>query len=127
MIFLLLFVKVNVSVHPISSFCSYNHFLSYSYSFIAFLDSISLSNDVPEALSHSSWRNAMIEEMDALNDNGTWDLVHLPAWKKSIECRWVFVMKVNPNGSVARLKARLVAKGCVQTYGVLIPSPRLPR
>ena len=27
-------------------------------------------------------------------------------------------MKVNPNGSIARLKARLVAKGYAQTYGV---------
>ena len=27
-------------------------------------------------------------------------------------------MKVNPDGSIARLKARLVAKGYAQTYGV---------
>ena len=60
----------------------------------------------------------MIEEMDALNGNGTWNLVHLPTGKKAIECRWVFSVKVNPDGSVARLKARLVAKGYAQTYGV---------
>ena len=53
----------------------------------------------------------MIEEMDALTDNGTWDLVRLPVGKKAIGCRWVFTMKVNPDGSIARLKARLVAKG----------------
>ena len=60
----------------------------------------------------------MIEEMDALNGNGTWNLVHLPTRKKAIGCRWVFAIKVNPDGSVARLKARLVAKGYAQTYGV---------
>ena len=49
--------------------------------------------------------------MDALNDNDTWDLVQLPIGKKSIGCYWIFVVKVNPDGSVARLKARLVAKG----------------
>ncbi|CAH9071327.1 unnamed protein product [Cuscuta epithymum] len=38
--------------------------------------------------------------------------------KKSIGCKWVFAVKVNPDGSVARLKARLVAKGYAQTYGV---------
>ena len=27
-------------------------------------------------------------------------------------------VKINPNGSIARLKARLVAKGYAQTYGV---------
>ena len=29
-----------------------------------------------------------------------------------------FVVKVNPDSSVARLKARLVAKGYAQTYGI---------
>ena len=42
----------------------------------------------------------------------------LPIGKKAIGCRWVFAIKFNPDGSVARLKARLVAKGYVQTYGV---------
>ena len=65
-------------IHPISSFCSYNHLSSHSCSFIASLDSISLPNKVSEALAHPSWCGAMIEEMDALIDNGTWDLVCLP-------------------------------------------------
>ena len=60
----------------------------------------------------------MIEEMDALDGNGTWNLVHLPTGKKVIGCHWVFAVKVNPDGSVARLKARLVTKGYTQTYGV---------
>ena len=70
----------------------------------------------------------MIKEMDALTNNGTWDLVHLFAGKKVIGCRWVFTVKVNPDGSIARLKARLVAKGYAQTYGwiILILFPRLP-
>ena len=49
--------------------------------------------------------------MDALTDNRTWDLVRLPAGKKVIGCRWVFTVKVNPNGSIPRLKVCLVAKG----------------
>ena len=86
--------------------------------FIASLDSISLPNKVSEALTHPGWRSAMIEEMNALTDNGTWDLVCLPAEKKVIGCRWVFTVKINPNGSIARLKVHLVAKGYAQTYGV---------
>ena len=42
----------------------------------------------------------------------------LPAEKKAIGCRWVFIVKVNHDGSIARLKARIVAKGYAQTYGV---------
>ena len=72
--------------HPISSFCSYNHLSSHSCSFIASLDSISLPNKVYEALAHLGWRSAMIEEMDALIANGTWDLVRLPTGKKVIGC-----------------------------------------
>ena len=56
--------------------------------------------------------------MQALDDNGTWDLVPLPTEKKVIGCRWVFAVKFNPDRSVAILKARLVAKGYTQTYGV---------
>ena len=44
--------------------------------------------------------------------------LRLPVGKKAIGCRWVFTVKVNPDGSIARLKARLVAKGYAQTYGV---------
>ena len=79
--------------------------------FIASLDSNSLSNKVSKALTHPNSRSAVIKEMDALTDNGTWDLVRLPAGKKVIGCRWVFTVKVNPDGSIAQLKARLVAKG----------------
>ena len=57
--------------HPISSFCSYNHLSSHFFSFIASLDSISLPNKVFEALTYPSWHSAMIEEIDALTDNGT--------------------------------------------------------
>ena len=42
----------------------------------------------------------------------------LPIGKKAIGCRWVFKVKFNHDGSVARLKASLVAKGYAQAYGV---------
>lgn len=48
----------------------------------------------------------------------TWDLVDLPEGKKAAGCKWVFAVKVNLYGSVARLKATLVAKGYAQTYGM---------
>jgi hypothetical protein len=43
--------------------------------------------------------------------------VDLPPGKKVVRCKWVTI-KVNPDGSVAKLKARLVAKGYAQTYGM---------
>ena len=95
----------------ISSLCSYDHLSSYYCSFIASLDSISLPNKVYEAIVHPGWLSVMIEEMDDLTNKGICDLVHLLVRKKSIGCRWVFIVKAHLDGSIARLKARHVAKG----------------
>ena len=76
-------------VHPISSFCSYNHLSSHSCSFIAFLDFISLPKTVCEALSHPIWRSGIVEEMQSIDDNGTWNFVQLPVGKKAIGCYWL--------------------------------------
>ncbi|CAM8921688.1 unnamed protein product [Rhodiola kirilowii] len=102
--------------YPISSFVSYDRLSGSSRSFIASLASV--PNSVSEALAHSGWRDAMVEEMNALEANGTWVLTDLPPGTRSIGCKWVFTVKVNPDGSVARLKARLVAKGYSQTFGI---------
>ncbi|RVX23215.1 Retrovirus-related Pol polyprotein from transposon RE1 [Vitis vinifera] len=59
----------------------------------------------------------MVDEMAALHSNGTWDLVVLPSGKSTVGCRWVYTVKVGPDGQVGRLKARLVAKGYTQVYG----------
>nr|GEU79651.1 copia protein [Tanacetum cinerariifolium] len=72
-----------------------------------FGNSILVLKTVGEALAYSRWRAAMIEEMNALDHNGTWALVDLPVHKKAIGCKWVFSIKMNPTGSIARLKARL--------------------
>lgn len=103
--------------YPISSFVTYDHLSASSSSFVATVDSVSIPTSVSNALSHPGWRQAMIEEMNALDSNGTWNLVPLPSGKKAIGCKWVFAVKFNADGSVARLKARLVAKGFAQTHG----------
>ena len=59
----------------------------------------------------------MVDEMAALHSTGTWDLVVLPVGKFPVGCRWVYTVKVGPDGQVDRLKARLVAKGYTQVYG----------
>jgi hypothetical protein len=76
--------KRSCTLHPISNFVSYDH-LSPSYlSFVATLSSIPLHKSVTEALSHSGWKRAMEEEMLALKQNDTWDLVSLPPGKSVV-------------------------------------------
>ena len=58
----------------------------------------------------------MIEDMDALYSNGTWELLALPPSKSPVGCRWVYRVKVGLDGQVDRLKTRLVAKEYIQQY-----------
>ncbi|KAJ9689557.1 hypothetical protein PVL29_014974 [Vitis rotundifolia] len=106
------------STNSIANFVSYDHLSSSSSVFVASIDSISAPKTVTEALNHPGWKNAMLEEIRALEDNHTWKLSDLPQGKKVVGCKWVFVVKVNLDGSMARLKLRLVAIGYAQTYGV---------
>ncbi|RVW62757.1 Retrovirus-related Pol polyprotein from transposon RE1 [Vitis vinifera] len=60
-----------------------------------------------EALSHPGWRQAMVDEMAALHSNGTWDLVVLPSGKSTVGCRWVYAVKVGPDGQIASVRLLL--------------------
>ena len=68
-------------------------------------------NNLQDTLYNPKWKDAMVEEMKALQKNDTWELVELPKGKKTIGCKWLFTMKHKVDGSVERFKARLVAKG----------------
>ena len=84
--------------HPIYNFLSY-HRLSSPYSaFVSTISSVSLPKSTPEALSHSGWRQAMVDEMTVLHSNDTCDLVVLPSGKSIVGCRWVYIVKVGPDG-----------------------------
>uniref|UniRef100_A0A2N9HE87 Reverse transcriptase Ty1/copia-type domain-containing protein n=1 Tax=Fagus sylvatica TaxID=28930 RepID=A0A2N9HE87_FAGSY len=73
---------------------------------------------VSQAISHPHWREAMSNELTALMQHGTWDLVLPPSNCKPVGCKWVFRVKRKADGSVDRFKARLVAKGYNQRPGV---------
>ncbi|GAU34373.1 hypothetical protein TSUD_217130 [Trifolium subterraneum] len=60
-----------------------------------------------DALSNKKWKQAMKEELCAIEKNQTWEIVELPSDKKSIAVKWVFKLKHNPDGSIEKHKARL--------------------
>ena len=60
-------------------------------------------------MQHECWHQAMHEELEALKENHTWDVVQCPPSVNPIRCKWVYSIKLNPDGILARYKARLVA------------------
>ena len=57
-------------------------------------------------------------EIEAIERNGTWELIDLPKGMKKIGVKWVFKTKLNENGEVDKCKAQLVAKGYAQQHGI---------
>ena len=66
--------------------------------------------NVDEACKDDYWKQAMKEELDQIEKNGTWELVPRPIDKNVIGTKWVFRNKMNEQGEVVRNKARLVVK-----------------
>jgi len=60
----------------------------------------------------------MVEEINALIKNDTWKLTTFLIGKKTIGCKWVFVVKQKLNRAIERFKMRLVAKDFTQTFGI---------
>jgi len=60
----------------------------------------------------------MKKKLEEIEKNRTWELVKLPQDKLPINVKWVFKLKLKPDGSVAKYKARLVAKGFLQQEGI---------
>ncbi|XP_060175305.1 uncharacterized mitochondrial protein AtMg00810-like [Lycium barbarum] len=58
----------------------------------------------------------MEEEIAALEQNQTWELVPKPKDVKPISCRWVYKIKRLADRSIERHKASLVARGFTQEY-----------
>ena len=71
-----------------------------------------------EAELDPSWRRAMIEEVNSIEENNTWELTDLPAGHQAIGVKWVFRVKKDSAGEIVKYKARLVAKGFVQKPGI---------
>ncbi|XP_041002728.1 uncharacterized protein LOC121248343 [Juglans microcarpa x Juglans regia] len=60
----------------------------------------------------------MDNELTALEANQTWELTDLRPGKVLIDCKYVYKIKYNSDGTVERLKVRLVAKCYIQLEGI---------
>ena len=117
----------NVAAATASSSTPYDIATSLIYSHLeptyhSYLMSISTNAKEPEHffqdVKDPAWKEAMHNEISALERNNTWVFTPLPPGKTPIGCKWVYKIKLNPDGSIERYKARLVAKGYTQREGL---------
>ena len=88
------------------------------YGFSAALVDTAVPSSYSQATKHACWVKAMDEELQALLENHTWDIVPCPTGVKPIGCKWVYSIKLRSDGTLDRHKARLVALGNRQEYGI---------
>ena len=63
------------------------------------------------------WINAMLEEMNSLWKNDTYELTELPKGRKALKNKWVFKLN-NDDEKLLKYKARIVVKGFNQKQGI---------
>ena len=62
-------------------------------------------------------RWAMLEEMKAIEENETWELIDPPLGCRPVGLKWVYKVKRDECGAIVKHKACLVARGFVQREG----------
>ncbi|KAH9656856.1 hypothetical protein KPL70_022839 [Citrus sinensis] len=76
------------------------------------------------------WMTVILEEIEALHKNRTWELLALSCGRKAVGNKWVYKIKRDGNDQVERYRARLVVKGyaqkeCIDFNEIFSPIVRL--
>ncbi|GKE24024.1 retrovirus-related pol polyprotein from transposon TNT 1-94 [Tanacetum coccineum] len=73
---------------------------------------------IKEAMTDSTWIEAMQEELHQLDRLQVWELVDKPFGKTVIKLKWLWKNKKDEDQTVIPNKAQLVAKGYAQKEGI---------
>ena len=91
--------------NPIKRY-EYNDNMAHHYAYMTRVAEVREPESYVEAAKDGNWHAVLEEEIHALTDNETWDLVDALKGVNVIRCRWVFKVKYNTDGSVARCRLR---------------------
>ncbi|PKI57022.1 hypothetical protein CRG98_022526 [Punica granatum] len=79
--------KSSGMVHSIQQYLSYSGASNRYLAYISALDSEVEPTSYRDATANPRWRQAMAEEIKALESNGTWTIEDLPPGKRPIDCK----------------------------------------
>ncbi|TYK19180.1 Cysteine-rich RLK (RECEPTOR-like protein kinase) 8 [Cucumis melo var. makuwa] len=77
--------------HPICNYVSYDNLSPQFRAFTASLDSTIILNNIYTTLECPEWKNAVMEEMKALEKNRTWEICALPKRHKTLDVKNAFL------------------------------------
>ena len=105
------------SLYPIARYVNCDKFSLRHCAFLAAITAGVEPHSFAEAVKDKKWREAMQQEIHALENNGTGIVEPLPAGKLAIGCKWVYKIKYQADGTVEHYKAHLVILGNKQIEG----------
>ncbi|XP_070050351.1 uncharacterized mitochondrial protein AtMg00820-like [Nicotiana tomentosiformis] len=91
--------------YPISNFLSYEKMSSKYRSYMSVYLVLKEPYNFKEVVKDERWITTMKQEIQALEDNKTWEVVDLPPGKASIGSKWVYKIKYQANREVETFKA----------------------
>lgn len=109
---------VSTCLYPQQKHISYDNISSSYKAYLENASQIQIPYTFKQVVTDPNWCAVIKTEIEALELNQIWELVPLPPNKHVIDCKWLFKVKYNPDGSVKRYKARLVVKGFTQEFGL---------
>ena len=91
---------ISYTKHPISNFMTYEHLSHSVQALVTNLSGVEIPKNVQDAWRNLEWKKAIIAEMQALEENGTWVVIWQPKDKTQMGCKWVFIVKYKADGSI---------------------------
>nr|GMC49459.1 probable disease resistance protein At1g12290 isoform X2 [Ipomoea batatas] len=96
-------VQNSWSPHALSKVISYDGLAPTHKMFAMEVNSIDDPRTYNQAIKHDCWKKAMQAEIQALQENNTWELTELPPGKMPIGCKWGYKTKLRSK-QMARLR-----------------------
>ena len=104
--------------YPLVQYINCENFSLNYRNFIAAVSSGHERHSFKEALKDPHWRKSMQNDIQALENNGTWTMEDLTLGNRGLGIQWVYRIKYNSDGSIKHLKFRLVEFGNHQKEGL---------